>query len=111
MRICTSENCSIYTTARITHLIAIISKKHVLRSRVVSFFFFYCYILLQKHKMSDNGILQTLAEENNFVEPWSEAMVHLYVFPGETFICIVAAAVLVPLKVKRIPFWKILLLD
>ena len=97
--------------------------------------------------MSDSDLPQTLAEENNFVEPWFQAMVSLYVFPGDSFriivdnehskfslciyvlkelvvdprfyfgalmglhICIVAAVVLVPLKVKRIPFWQILHLD
>jgi len=97
--------------------------------------------------MSDSDLPQTLAEENSFVEPWFQAMVSLYVFPGDSFrvivddehskfslciyvlkepvvdprfyfgalmglhICIVAAVVLVPLKVKRIPFWQILHLD
>jgi hypothetical protein len=39
MHICTSDNCGIYTTARITPLIAIISKVHTLHSHIVSTFF------------------------------------------------------------------------
>jgi hypothetical protein len=39
--------------------------------------------------MSYNDLPQTLADKNNFVEPWFEAMIPLYVFPGDTFHVIV----------------------
>jgi len=86
MRICVTENSSIYKTAFVTPSFLLLVK-YIHNLVVLCLFFLPCrYFLLQEHKMSDNNDLpQTLAEENNCDEYWFEIMVLLYVFPGDTF--------------------------
>jgi hypothetical protein len=74
-------------TARVT-LIAIISKLHKLNCRIVSYFFSSVTSCCRRIKCLIM-IYPRLAEENNFVELWFEAMVPLYVLPGNTFCVIV----------------------